>query len=394
MRVLIVHNRYREPGGEDRVVALESALLARHGHTVISYIEDNAQLDSLPSPVVAARTIWSHAAYRRVAEVIARERIDLVHVHNTLPLVSPSVYYAAHAAGIPVVQTLHNYRLVCPNALCFRDERPCVDCVGRTALPALAHGCYRDSRAATAAIAAMLFVHKTAGTWQRMVDTFIAPSHFARDMFVRGGLDPRRIVVKPHFVDPDPGVGSGSGAYAVFVGRLSKEKGVEVLLDAWSRLKHAVPLVIVGDGPLASRVAAEAGRTKGVRWLGRRQPSQVQRLMAEASFLVFPSLAYETFGQVIGEAFASGTPVVAAMGGAAAELVNDKENGLLVRPGDPDDLAASIDSLVAQPQQLVRMRRASRLTYQARFTADGNYRQLASIYANTLAGRRQAALSA
>jgi glycosyltransferase involved in cell wall biosynthesis len=395
MKILIVHNRYRESGGEDRVVALESALLARHGHTVATYIEDNAQLQSIPSAVVAARTIWSHAAYRHVGDAIARDRIDLVHVHNTLPLVSPAVYYAARRAGIPVVQTLHNYRLVCPNAVCFRDTGPCVECLGRrTALPAVQHACYRGSRAATAAVATMLFVHKAAGTWQRTIETFIAPSQFARDTFVKGGLDANRIVVKPHFVDPDPGAGSGSGGYAIFVGRLSAEKGIEVLLDAWSRLRRRIPLVVVGDGPFASQVAAAAARMEGVRWFGRQQPSQVQHLIADAAFLVFPSVAYETFGQVIGEAYASGTPVVAAAGGAGAEMVSDRETGLLVRPGDRDDLASRIDWLLEHPERLARMRRAARLVYETRLTAEANYRQLATIYSNALTGTHQAALSA
>jgi glycosyltransferase involved in cell wall biosynthesis len=305
MNILIVHNRYREPGGEDRVVDLESALLTRHGHRVVHYVEDNARIQRMAAPVVALRAIWSCEGYGHVRALIRQERIDLLHVHNTLPLVSPAVYYAARAAGVPVVQTLHNYRLLCPNALCFRGDDPCVECVTRrAAIPAVRHGCYRRSRAATATIAAMLWVHKAAGTWQKGVDAFIAPSEFARSMFVGGGLDADRIIVKPHFVDPDPGPGSGRGGYAVFVGRLSKEKGVDVLLDAWRRLQGRMPLVVVGDGPLAAKVAAAEADIPGLRWLGRRHPSDVQRLVADASILIFPSLAYETFGQVIGEAYA------------------------------------------------------------------------------------------
>ena len=215
MNVLVVHNRYRESGGEDRVVELESALLARHGHRVVKYIEDNARIADIPAAVVALRTIWSQESYRHVRRLVAQERIDVVHVHNTLPLASPAVCYAARAAGVPVVQTLHNYRLLCPNGLCFRGTSPCEECVSRrAATPAVRHACYRGSRAATATVAAMLFIHKTARTWERNVDMFIAPSQFARAMFVRGGLNADRIVVKSHFVDPDPGIGTGRGGYA------------------------------------------------------------------------------------------------------------------------------------------------------------------------------------
>ena len=395
MNVLVIHNRYRESGGEDRVVDLESALLARHGHTVVKYIEDNAHIADMPAPVVALRTIWSQKSFGDVRRLIAQERIDVVHVHNTLALASPAVYYAARGAGTPVVQTLHNYRLLCPNGLCFRGSSPCEECVTRrAATPALRHACYRGSRAATAAVAAMLFVHNTARTWERNVDRFIAPSQFARAMFVRSGVSANRIVVKPHFVDPDPGIGTGRGGYAIFVGRLSTEKGVEVLLNAWRQLRGRVPLVIVGDGPLAPDVAAAASQIDGVRWLGRQPRSEVQRLIAAAACLVFPSLAYETFGQVIGEAYAAGTPVIASSRGAAAELVEHRRTGLVARPGDAQDVAAQVECLLSCPERLTAMRAAARRVYESQLTADANLRQLTAIYASVGARSKQIALPA
>lgn len=381
MTVLVVHNRYREPGGEDRVVDLETTLLARHGHKVVRYTADNRRIGEIRPIALAAMTLWNHAAYRAVRRLIAHERADLLHVHNTLPLASPAVYYAAHAEGIPVVQTLHNYRLLCPNALCFRDDRPCTDCVGSTsAWPSVRHACYRRSRAATGTVAAMLLLHRVAGTWQRKVDLYIAPTEFARRMFVSSGLPPERIVVKPHFVAPDPGVGSGRGGYALFVGRLSAEKGVPTLLAAWSRLDGRVPLTIVGDGPLAPIVADAASHLPGLSWLGQRQRSEVQYLIRNAAFLIFPSIAYETFGQVIVEAYAAGTPVIASAGGAATELVEHQRTGLLVRPGDADDLVAHVEWLLARPQSQNSMRSAARAAYEARFTANANYRSLIAIY--------------
>jgi glycosyltransferase involved in cell wall biosynthesis len=231
----------------------------------------------------------------------------------------------------------------------------------------------------------MLFIHRLAGTWQHNVDTYIAPTEFARAMFVSGGLPPERIVVKPHFVDPDPGVGSGRGGYALFVGRLSPEKGVQTLLAAWSRLEQRIPLTIVGDGPMASLVAEAASRLPGVRWLGCKEPSEVQRLMGDAAFLIFPSVAYETFGQVIVEASAAGTPVVASAGGAATELVEHRRTGLLVRPSDADDLVAHVEWLLAHPEGYDSMRAAARAAYEARFTANANYRSLVAIYSSATA---------
>ena len=381
MNVLVVHNRYRETGGEDRVVENESALLARGGHTVVPYTVENSSIDSFTRVALACKTVWNAASYKEVRTLLARERITVMHVHNTLPLASPAVYYAAAAEGVPVVQTLHNYRLLCPNALCFRNDAPCVECVtAKSLVPAVRHACYRGSMAATATVAAMLRIHQTAGTWQRKIDTYIAPSEFARAMFVSGGLPADRIVVKPHFVDLDPGIGTGRGGYAVFVGRLSPEKGIATLLDAWAELQTRMPLVIVGDGPMAPTVAAAASQYPGITWLGRRPPGEVHRLIGDAAFLVFPSVVYETFGQVIVEAYAAGTPVIVSAGGSGEELVRPSETGLLARPGDARSLVAQVDWLLAHADRLRHMRAAARAHYEARFTAVDNYRQLVDIY--------------
>jgi glycosyltransferase involved in cell wall biosynthesis len=382
MNVLVVHNQYKGgPGGEDRVVDLETTLLARNGHRVLRYTVDNHDVERVGRVALACRTLWNHAVYRDIRRVIAQERVSVVHVHNTLPLISPAVYYAARAEGVPVVQTLHNYRLICSNAVCVRGGNRCTACVG-AAVPwrAVRHACYRGSRAASAAVAGLVLFHRTLHTWQRRVDAYIAPTEFARRMFISGGLPAERIVVKPHFVDPDPGAGSGRGGYALFVGRLSVEKGVRTLLDAWTELGSRVPLTIVGDGPLAPDVASAATRLEGVRWLGRQSHADVRRLMRDAAFVVAPSLAYETFGQVIIEAFAAGTPVVASADGAAAELVERARTGVLVRPADVRDLVAKVEWLLAHQCFGDSMRRAARYTYEERFTAQANYRLTMEIY--------------
>lgn len=384
MNILVVHNRYREAGGEDRVVEKESALLARHGHTVVHYTADNDTIAQVNPIALAGMTVWNHRSYKDIRALLVREAIDMVHVHNTLPLVSPSVYYAAAAEGVPVVQTLHNYRLLCPNALCFRGNSPCVECITSDSLmPAVRHKCYRGSVAATAAVATMLHVHRTADTWEQKIDAYIAPSAFARTLFVAGGLRDDRIFVKPHFVDPDPGVGPGGG-YAIFVGRLSPEKGIDTMLEAWSQLHTRMPLVIVGDGPLAPKVAAAASQCKGISWVGRQARTDVQRLVGGAAVLVFPSVVYETFGQVIVEAYAAGTPVIASSGGAGAELVRREETGLHAAPGDAASLITQVEWLLAHPDRLGAMRSAARAMFEARFTARTNYRQLMNIYARAL----------
>ncbi|BDG26762.1 hypothetical protein TthSNM66_13980 [Thermus thermophilus] len=349
----------------------------------------NQELDRMPPWRQGAVTLWNQEAHRRVREALRAHRPDLVHVHNTFPLASPAVVHAAKAEGVPVVMTLRNYRLLCVNALFFREGRVCEDCLGRLPWRGVVHGCYRDSRLASLGVASMLALHRALGTWN-LVDRFIALTEFARRKFVEGGLPAEKIVVKPNFVHPDPGPGEGRGGYALFVGRLSPEKGVGTLLRAWGLLGGRVPLKVVGDGPLADEVQEAARRLPGVEWLGRKSPEEVYALMGEAAFLVFPSEWYETFGRVAIEAFAKGTPVVASRIGAVGEVTEDGRTGLHFRPGDPEDLAAKVEWLLAHPTELARMRREARAEYEAKYTAERNYQLLMEIYGQALeAGHRR-----
>jgi glycosyltransferase involved in cell wall biosynthesis len=381
MQVLSVHNRYQIRGGEDEVCDAERRLLQQHGHVVDLYEEHNDCITNLSALQTAIATIWSTETYRTLKQQFTQTPYDLVHVHNFLPLISPSVYYAARDSKIPVVQTLHNYRMLCPNALFFRDGQVCEDCLGKT-IPwtGVQHGCYRGSRAASAVVAAMLTTHNSLNTWLNTVSLYIALTEFARRKFIEGGIPPERIVVKPHFVDPDPEVGSGKGSYALYVGRLSVEKGLDVLLDAWKYLGEKVPLKIVGDGPLRDRVVEATQRFPHVEWLGRRPIEEVYTLMGDALMLVFPSKWYETFGRVAIEAFAKGTPVVAARIGAIAELVEPGRIGLHFRPSDAEDLATQVDWLMSHPTQLTQMRQEARAEFEAKYTAERNYHQLVEIY--------------
>jgi glycosyltransferase involved in cell wall biosynthesis len=381
MKILAVHNRYQRPGGEDRVFVDETALLEARDHRVLRYEVHNDRVERVNRLTLAKDTVWNSSAYRELRALIRRERPDVVHFHNTLPLVSPAGYYAARAEGVPVIQTLHNYRLLCPVALFFRDGRVCEDCMGKAVpWPGVVHECYRGSRAASGVIAAMLTVHRVLRTWTEMVDVYVALTEFARSKFIEGGLPATKIVVKPNFVAPDPGRGQGGGGYALFVGRLAPEKGTGTMLAAWERLGTRIPLKIVGDGPLRDRVVGAAARRSNVEWLGHRPVEEVHALMGKADMLVFPSEWYETFGRVAVEAFAVGTPVIAANIGAVAELVEHGRTGLEFRPGDPEDLVTQVEWALSHPAELRRMRDEVRAEFEAKYTAERNYRALMEIY--------------
>jgi glycosyltransferase involved in cell wall biosynthesis len=398
MNVLTVHNFYQQPGGEDQVFADESRLLRDRGHDVKQFTVHNDAVDGMGRLELARRTIWNRAAYDDLRAAVASYRADVVHFHNTLPLISPAGYRAAHDAGAAVVQTLHNYRLLCPTATFYRDGGACEDCLGKfVPWPGVLHKCYRENRAASAVIATMLTVHRALRTYRDEIDVFIALTEFARRKFVEGGLPAEKIVVKPNFVDPDPGVGTGGGGFALFVGRLTEEKGILTLLQAWETLRGSVPLTILGDGPLRPRVeqAASSG-TSGIAYLGRRPLEKVSATMGESDLLIFPSTWYEGMPRTIVESFAKGTPVIASDLGSMTELVADGRTGFLFPPGDAAALAERVRRAVgagADAGLRREMRRQARGAYERLYTAERNYEMLIAAYEAALR-RRQAARGA
>ncbi len=384
MKVLLVHNSYQQRGGEDEVFASEVDLLESHGHEVVRYTAHNDAVRQLSQLTLACKTSWSGTTYQEMRALLERQRPHIVHVHNTLPLISPAVYYAAGAAQVPVVQTLHNYRLLCPNALLLREQRICEDCVGRrVAWPGIIHACYRQSRGATAAVAVMLSLHRLLGTWNKRVSRYIALTDFMRKKFIKGGFPANKIVVKPNFVATDPGKGDHRGRFALFVGRLSPEKGVQTLLQAWQHVDGRVPLKIAGAGPLQNRAY---GSPPGIEWLGQQSREQVVALMKQAFVLVFPSECYEGFPTTIAEAFATGLPVLASFLGAMGEIVQHRQTGLLFTPGDANDLAANVEWAIDHPDELADMGRRARDQFEAKYTAERNYRLLCDIYHGVLNG--------
>lgn len=382
MRVLIAHNAYQQRGGEDSVVEAEVDLLRRHGHTVQLYSRHNDEIDALPRASLARQTFWSSRTVEEVSGLIQSFRPDVIHVHNTFPLISPALYWAAFRAGVPVVQTLHNFRLLCPQAMFLRAERVCEDCLGHLPWRGVARRCYRGSAAQTAVLAGMLAVHRGLGTWRNKVTRYIALNAFCRDKFIAGGLPAARLSIKPNFVDMPP-VAGGPRRGGLFVGRLSPEKGLDVLLAALDRLAE-LSLPFIGSGLEQSRVGAHPS----ARMLGSKSQAAVLAAMREAAWLVMPSICYENFPRTLVEAFACGLPVIASRLGAMANLIEDGRTGLLFTPGDVADLARKMAWAEAHPDEMRAMGEHARREYEAKYTPEINYRQLLAIYAEAISEER------
>lgn len=374
-RVLLVHNGYQQRGGEDSVVASEMALLRERGHQVELYLRHNDEVNGLSRPQLLATTMWSRQTVQDIKERVARFRPDVIHVHNTLPLVSPSVFWAADALGVPVVQTLHNYRMACLSATFLREGRLCEDCLGKLPWRGVVHGCYRESVVQSGAMATMLVLHRGLGTFRRKVSRFIALSEFGRGKLAQAGLPADRICVKPNFLEWQEPPPAGARQGGLFVGRLSPEKGVEVLLQALAALPS--PQVrVVGGGPLEQQVQQQLGSLA----LGLQPLPAVMTLMQSAAFLVLPSLWYEGFPRTIVEAYACGTPVLASRLGAMAEVIEDGVTGLLFTPGNARELSDKIAWALANPEAMQAMGQAARRRYETHYGPDVNHAQLLAIY--------------
>lgn len=385
------HCYYQWSGGEDSVFDAERELLRSRGVEVVTYVVRNDVLSDMSfgqKARIAVETVWNRSEYWKIREFLRRERVDVAHFHNTFPLLSPAAYAAAQDEDVGVVQTLHNYRLLCPNAQFRRDNRVCEDCKGKTfPAPAILHSCYRNSRATTSVVAGMLAANHVLGTWDKLVDSYIALTEFGRQKFIEGGFPAERIVVKPNFVFPDPGMGRGDGGFALFAGRHSEEKGIDVLIDAWRLLRNPMPLKILGEGPLTQKLKESAKNLSWVEFMGRVSESEKVRLRSQAAFLVFPSVWYEGFPMVIAEALSSGVPVISSGMGSMTSIIQDGRNGVLFEPGNPDNLAKKIDELVASPEKLLKMRVEARRDAEEKYSIGRNFEQLVGIYRSVIEKR-------
>jgi glycosyltransferase involved in cell wall biosynthesis len=381
MRILHVHNFYQLPGGEDQSYATTGTMLEDHGHEVIRFTLRNDAIAGVRKVAAARMALWNAPVHRQLHRLIQRTRPDVAHFENTFPLISPSAYYACHAEGVPVVQTLHNFRMLCPSAILYRNGRVCEDCIGKKlAWPGIIHGCYRGSRLGSTVVAAMLAVHRAMGTWQKRVDAYIALNSFVRTKFIEAGLDAKKVHVNPNFLNFIPEPGDGVGGYALFAGRLTPEKGIGTLLAAWEELGRDLPLKILGDGPLADQVAEAAARQPKIEWLGWRPVEEVLDLAGSAKFVVVPSDWYEGFNRILLEAFARGTPVVASNIGSMQVIVDHRRTGVLFTVGDRDDLIRQIRWLLSSPEAYARMRLAARTQFENHYTSSVNHERLMRIY--------------
>jgi glycosyltransferase involved in cell wall biosynthesis len=375
LRILIAHCRYQQAGGEDLVAAAEALLLEKHGHEVRLYERDNHDVERLGRMRLASESVWSARTLREVTAMIAQHHPDVIHVHNTFPLISPSLYWAAQRMNIPVVQTLHNFRLLCPQAMFLRAGRVCEDCLGKTPWRAVVHKCYRDSSAASAVTALMLGVHRGLGSFRDKVTRYIALNRFCRDKFIEGGLPLEKIAIKPNFVDlPAPADGARSGG--LYVGRLSPEKGIRALMDALAK-RPTIEFEIIGDGP--EPMDSQVPR------LSWQSEQTIYQRMRRAAYLVIPSLWYETGPRTLMEAFGCGLPVIASRLGAIAEQVDEGKTGLLFEPGSGDELSEKIAWAESNPDEMAQMGRRARAVYEARYTPDRNYQRLVEIYSEAIA---------
>jgi glycosyltransferase involved in cell wall biosynthesis len=385
MKILVAHNRYRRPGGEDAVFEREANLLAASGHEVRKLVISNDVITSNKFKLLTAlRTVENPFGIAAMSRALEDFKPDVVHIHNFFPLLSPAVYKVCRHAGSAVVQTLHNYRTICASALLMRNGRVCHLCVNGSPLWGLVHRCYRGSVVGSAALARMIAVHRKRQTWSTDVDRFIALSEFGRRIFIEAGFPGDRVDVKPNFIE-DPGDRpEGKREGVLFVGRLAEEKGVRYLVEA--AVRYRFPLRVAGDGPELATLRSLAH--SNVNFLGQLSPEAVLSEMRRAMVLVIPSIWYEGFPMAVVEAFASGTPVIASRLGSLAEIIEDGVTGFHVGPGEVDNLGECIQRLLSDTDLARHLGHMARQAFINRYTPRSNLGQLESIYQKAVETRR------
>ncbi len=395
MRILLAHNFYGSsaPSGENQVVVMEADMLRRRGHDVRQFVRHSdglRQAGILGAVAGALTTPWNPFTVRRMRSMVREERPDVVHVHNTFPILSPAIFHAIDPR-VARVLTLHNYRVFCPAAIPLRDREPCIECLQRrSVLPALRYGCYRSSRLATIPLAASVALHRRLGTWERHVDAFIALSEFQRQIMVEAGLPPGRTFVRPNFYpgDPRPIPWRERRDCAVFAGRLTREKGADTLVRAWLSWGAAAPeLRILGSGPERKWLEDLARPILGrIVFLGQVSPAEAEEQIAGAKLVILPSRWFEGFPLVIREAFAHGTPLAVSDIGPMPSLVQHRITGTVFRPGDPGSLLGEVRTVWETPGLLEHLGLGARAAFETSYTEEANYRLLQEIYSHARNG--------
>lgn len=388
MKILIIHNSYQYKGGEDTVFEAETNLLQRNGHNVKALTFDNKTIKTPFQKIIAAlMTPFNFASAKLLQQTIDAFQPEIIHVHNFFPIASPSIFYVARKNNIAIVMTLHNYRLICPNALLYTQNSICEKCIHHSfAIYGVAKGCYRSSKLQTFVLASSTFLHNILGTWRKKIDILITLTPFAQQIFLRSALnvDEKQFIIKPNFVE-DYGIGTAKEEYTLFVGRLSEEKGIEILLEAFKQLPY--PLYIVGTGPLESLVIECSKQYHNIHYLGHQTKNDVITTMKKAKVVVVPSIVYETFGMIIIEAFSTGTPVLCSNKGAMAEIVENGYSGLHFNLGDANDLSLKLNSFYNDLDTYQHMCINARQVYESTYTPDINYDNLMGIYNDAISSK-------
>lgn len=398
MKVLLVHEYYRSssPSGEDKVFEREKALLEQKGINVEPLIFKNDHIGTPEGPSIlktALYTPWSPLGKVLVRKAIEAFHPDLVHFHNTFPVISQSAIIQASKMGVATILTFHNFRSFCAQALLMGPDHICEQCLGRYPWPALRNRCYRGSLLATVPLFMNITLHRWLGTWQKHVDRFIVLSDFNRKKFIEAGFPPDKIRVKPNFFTTSFFQIPEKSLYDwVFIGRLGTEKGVQYLPEVWDRLGKSAPVLhLLGDGPERTALQKQIDRLKLNNKMilhGHCKTHKVNEMLAKSSLMIFPSICYEGFPLVIGEAYAAGVPVAASNIGAPASIVRDKITGVHFQPGDVDDMFNKLISLRNKPELLIKMGVNARKEYEEKYTPDNNYEIISKIYKEALALNR------
>jgi glycosyltransferase involved in cell wall biosynthesis len=388
MKILLIHNRYLFRGGEDYVFEREKKLL-ENNHTTETLIFDNSSksLFKIFFPNIF-KLFYNPDAVKTLKRKIEEFSPDVIHVHNFFPIATPSIFILARNMHIPLVLTLHNYRTICCNGMLLRNNRPCIKCIkNKIPLSGIMYKCYRKSILLSLCVTSIMSVHKLVGTWDNCINKYIVLTNFGKKLFLSSSLLSKskhhKIIVKSNFIE-DAGVGNISrDNYYLFVGRLSEEKGINVLLAALEHYRF--PLKIIGEGPLENKLKNCIIGKEDVLYLGKQQPETVRNEMKKAKALLFPSIWYEGQPLTVIEALSTGTPVICSDIGAVADIITNHQNGIHFRFGDAKDLAEKIKEFDMFKMEKEAMYKSARDTYSEKFTPIKNLEALEEIYRDVLA---------
>ncbi|MGK0701216.1 glycosyltransferase family 4 protein [Priestia flexa] len=392
MKILVIHNYYQISGGEDRVLEEEVKLLTSNGVEVVKYFISNKEVN-LKGPVnkikLGINTVWSKQKYKEIKSLIKKVNPDLVHLHNTFPLLSPSVYYACKFMGKPVVQTLHNYRLGCPGAMLLRNNEICEKCISGSLLNSVKYGCYRNSRVQTIPLSTMLYTHRFLNTWNNKVDKYIALTNFAKEKFIEIGLNKDKITVKPNFMEQHTEGRLKKDDEITFVGRISKEKGLHLLLAAWSKVGSEVntKLNVIGDGPLRKELEGKYQHLSNVNFLGKLDSTAVLSYMSKSKYIIVPSIWYEGFPMTIIESYSVNTPVISSNIGSLKEVVINEITGFHFENNNINSLENTLKKALKY-SDYDKLQRNIKEQYEKKYTPNANFKMLINIYEEVVRSRK------